>query len=76
MNDETSADVGAQIETMQRQVESLVKRVTDLESTLRHEHKDLVALKEVSDQDHRELRNLQGASGLGLQPPSATPLGL
>ncbi len=78
MSSKTSADHGTKIETMQIQIETLVKRVADLEATLQHEHEDLVALKEVADEDHRTLRDLKGSSAPGYPPPTPalTPVGL
>lgn len=68
--------MGDQIQAMQSQIDALILRVADLEATLAHEHEDLVALKEVADEDHRKLESLKSVSGGKPSRPSFTPVGL
>jgi uncharacterized protein involved in exopolysaccharide biosynthesis len=73
--DSTTA-IGDQIQAMQSQIDALLLRVADLEATLAHEHEDLVALKEVSTEDHRKLESLKGGAEGKPSRPSFTPVGL
>ncbi len=64
------------LEGLQQEVEALKGRVAQLEATLRHEHDDLVRLKEETMADHRKLEGLSDIGSGGSSGAPVTPVGL
>ena len=62
---------------LQVQLEALTARVAVLEATLKHEHDDLLRLKEETKADHQRLEGLSDAgAGGGTSSSPVTPVGL
>lgn len=69
-------DQGKVLAGIKSELDALTARVTDLEATLRHEHDDLLRLKEEAKADHRELEDLKDTAGGGSSSTPVTPVGL
>ena len=71
-----SEGVKASLAGLQRELEALSGRVAALEATLKHEHDDLLRLREETKADHRKLEGLSDTSGGESSSFPATPVGL
>jgi len=69
-------DQGKVLAGIQSELDALTARVSELEATLRHEHDDLLRLKEEAKADHRELEDLKDTAGGGASSTPVTPVGL
>ena len=72
---EASKGAAASLAGLQSELEALTARVASLEATLKHEHDDLLRLKEEAKADHQKLEGLSDISG-GAAPSPVTPVGL
>lgn len=67
----------ASLAVLRGELESLTARVVALEATLKHEHDDLLRLKEKTKADHQKLAGLSDTSGgAGTSSSPVTPVGL
>ncbi len=69
-------DQGKVLAGLKSELDALTARVVDLEATLRHEHDDLLRLREEAKADHRKLEDLKDTTGGGSSSSPVTPLGL
>ena len=74
--EDNTEDQGKVLAGLKSELDALTERVADLEATLRHEHDDLLRLKEEAKADHRKLEGLKDTTGGESQSPPVTPLGL
>ncbi|MFP6872245.1 MAG: hypothetical protein VCA55_01950 [Verrucomicrobiales bacterium] len=74
--EDNTEDQGKVLAGLKSELDALTERVAYLEATLRHEHDDLLRLKEEAKADHRKLEGLKDTTGGESQSPPVTPLGL